>query len=265
MKKVIDGISIILFAFVLFMGVGNIKENQGENRAEEVVIETIDQSIITEEGLRIARIYYDKPVLPGDSDVTKKINEFFEKEAEEWLKGEPCRLNYFRGDFLEMFLSWVDSEKEYWGEEVMAVSPDTYTVDTSVILYNDKYLSVMQIVNVYGTGPRYPYYIGSTFDLKTGELLPMNAIIPVDVELLKTDMEKTLEGFELDYEFIDEDQWDYKYFYDGEYVYIILNNGTKINSGFLIKWNGKYGEEYEASTMEYKVIDEHVIRESEEQ
>lgn len=269
MKKVIEGISIILFALVLFMGAGNIQENQGENRAEEVVIETIDQSIITEDGLRVARIYYDKPVLPEDSAITKKINEFFEKEAEQWLTGKPNRLTAFYDDYLEMFLSWVDDDRARFGDGEMVQSPDTYTIDTKVMLYNDKYLSVMQVKNVYGGGPRYPYYYGSTFDLETGELLPMDAIIPVDVKMLKEGIGKTLKK-EINYNFLDEDQWEYKYFYDGEYIYIIFNgilfeDGSNINSGFLVKWNGKYGAEYEASTMEYKVIDDHVIKESEEQ
>lgn len=212
---------VILFAFLLVVGASKIPEKKEEDRAENIIIERMDRSIVDDNGFCIAKIYYDKPVLLGASSIDKKINAFFEKESEQWLTGKPNRLTAFYDDYLEMFLSWVDDDRARFGDGEMVQSPDTYTIDTKVMLYNDKYLSVMQVKNVYGGGPRYPYYYGSTFDLETGELLPMDAIIPVDVKMLKEGIGKTLKK-EINYNFLDEDQWEYKYFYDGEYIYILF-------------------------------------------
>lgn len=45
----------------------------------------------------------------------------------------------------------------------------------------------------------------------------------------------------------------YEYFYDGEYFYIIDNIGEYCRDGVLIRWNGKWGEEYEVTTLQYIV------------
>lgn len=43
----------------------------------------------------------------------------------------------------------------------------------------------------------------------------------------------------------------YEYYYDGEYVYIIFNEGIFIDNGCILKWNQKYGEECVAVFLNY--------------
>ena len=58
---------------------------EGKNRSNgftEVTIERIDRSVYDEEGQLIAIMYYDKPVISGDSEAVHKINTYFQNESE---------------------------------------------------------------------------------------------------------------------------------------------------------------------------------------
>ena len=47
------------------------------NSELEVTIERTDRSLVNEDGVTIAIIYYDRPVVSGDTAVAEKITEFF--------------------------------------------------------------------------------------------------------------------------------------------------------------------------------------------
>lgn len=57
------------------------------NSTLEVTIERTDHSVFNEEGLLLASIYYDRPVVTGDTVAAEKITEFFEDEEMEWFLG----------------------------------------------------------------------------------------------------------------------------------------------------------------------------------
>lgn len=76
---------------------------EGKNRSNgftEVAIERIDRSVYDEEGRLIAIMYYDKPVISGDSEAVHKINTYFQNESEAffgngqsvtWFSNDACR------------------------------------------------------------------------------------------------------------------------------------------------------------------------------
>ena len=55
------------------------------NSELEVTIERTDRSLVNEDGLTIAIIYYDRPVVSGDTAVAEKITQFFENEEQDWF------------------------------------------------------------------------------------------------------------------------------------------------------------------------------------
>ena len=65
------------------------------NSELEVTIERTDRSLVNEDGVTIAIIYYDRPVVSGDTAVAEKITEFFEKEEKNWFTGKKGRLLYY--------------------------------------------------------------------------------------------------------------------------------------------------------------------------
>lgn len=77
------------------------------NSTLEVTIERTDYSIYNEDGLTMAIIYYDRPIVSGDTAAAEKITEFFEKEEQDWFAGTG-RLLDFPGNWIP--LSGVISE-----------------------------------------------------------------------------------------------------------------------------------------------------------
>lgn len=230
-----------------------------------VSIYRVDHSIKGADGQVVAKIYYDKPVLSGDSNVSKAVNSFFAQEAQDWLTGKASRLSFFQGDYLDWFMSNVKEDRSALGDKEMASQPFLYTVDTKIMLHNDTLLSVMQTVSTETAGPRGQYYFGSTFDLQTGKLIPINALVKTDADSLRTMIASFLKKQETEWEkkismaaaikiyqpnsdhnyeinsLGGKSQLNYEYFYDGQYFYIILNDGIFLHSGCFIKWNGQYG------------------------
>ena len=56
-------------------------DNNRDDYSDQVLIEKVDQSVYDEQGRLIAQIYYDKPIIQGDSEAVKKINAYFDNEA----------------------------------------------------------------------------------------------------------------------------------------------------------------------------------------
>ena len=45
----------------------------------------------------------------------------------------------------------------------------------------------------------------------------------------------------------------YEYFFDGKYYYIINDFGEAFKTSTVIKWNGKWGDEYAVSAFQYSI------------
>ena len=73
------------------------------NSTQEVTIERTDYSIYNEDGLTMAIIYYDRPVVSGDSVAAEKITEFFEEEEQDWFAGTGRLLDFPGNDYDNLF------------------------------------------------------------------------------------------------------------------------------------------------------------------
>lgn len=104
------------------------------------------------------------------------------------------------------------------------------------------------------------YYYGSTFDLKSGELVSIAKLTDIDGEGLENIIEDVLGKDEI-YAEVREDNYeihyyqnkiamDYEYYYDGESFYIILNRTEKGESR-IVKWNGKWEDDYAIAVFAY--------------
>ena len=96
------------------------------NSTLEVTIERTDHSVFNEEGLLLASIYYDRPVVTGDTVAAEKITEFFEDEEMEWLLGLRSPLDfkeedthYYNHEFGD-FLYAVQKMRQWYGDEDVA-------------------------------------------------------------------------------------------------------------------------------------------------
>ena len=106
------------------------------NSELEVTIERTDRSLVNEDGVTIAIIYYDRPVVSGDTAVAEKITEFFEEEEQNWFTGKKGRLLDYSGDCdsaLEFFLELVGEMREMFGDEhiVEYECPCLYNIESS--------------------------------------------------------------------------------------------------------------------------------------
>lgn len=231
-----------------------------------VKIERVDQSVFSEDGQLLSQIYYDKPVVAGDTEAAKKVNEFFSKEAEEWVNGDKNRLTHYQDGWKEYHLGQVDRMREIYEDDVLSQSPSDYTVDTRVMFLTDDLLSVFQVTHFITDGPGDTYFYGSTFDLRTGESLPISKVINTDEKFVKEVVWSYLETIPKSWEWsidweelqflygpeenvcpeyvcdcFDHINIEYEYYYDGEYVYLTLNHSVDPHIGWILKWNGKMG------------------------
>lgn len=244
----------------------------------QVKIERIDHSIIGDEDTVMAIIYYDKPVIYGDSDIALKINAFFEDEYQGWLNGSN-RLNEYIDNWMDKYLRRVEEMRESFGDSSLERQPLSYTVDTEVILLNQDIISIKQTVYCFSGGPSGLSYFGSTFNVRTGQRIPFDDIVDVDADrfrenlsfflidlvspsnmAVRKDWEFPIKKFYGPNELHNFDayvngnlyQLNYEYYYDGEYIYIPDNNsGYTSGTSDIVKWNGKEGDKFEASLLEH--------------
>ena len=238
---------------------------EGKNRSNgftEVAIERIDRSVYDEEGRLITIMYYDKPVISGDFEAAHKINTYFQNESEAFF-GNGHSVIWFSNDACREFENGLELMQECWGNETMAEYPCRYAMDTRISYLDDDLISIMQIRN-YSLEQNSWYCYGSTFDLKTGELLPITELVSLSPEELKKIMsdisyndadcydDLRKENYVIDFygHIID---MQYEYFFDGKYYYIINDFGEAFKTSTVIKWNGKWGDEYAVSAFQYSI------------
>lgn len=212
----------------------------------EATIERVDFSVTDDAGLPVALIYYDKPFLLEGSYAYEEINAYFDEEYNNWKNSDKW------SDFLED----VATGRETWGDEDMEIMPYVNTCQTKVMFADDERISILQIKYWQTAGPESCSYFGHTFDLKTGKLLSLDEIIDLDIDSFQAMISDALKENQ-DYLTLTPEQLDepvnppYEYYYDGEYVYIIFNEGIFIDNGCILKWNQKYGEECVAVFLNY--------------
>ena len=212
------------------------------NDTLEVTVEREDRSIKNADGNIIAIIYYDRPVVSGNSEAAEKINAFFEQEEESWFAGKSGRLTWFEEGFFDDFLSGFEDMREQYGDEILAESPCIYTVDARIEYLDNETLSILQIRNFCWERRDICNY-GSTFDLNTGELLPVTSI----KDILPEDMRRIMKDvtYQSNYDNISDEyimqyydlktDMRYEYFMDGTYLYLIDNSGKYFYDGIAIR------------------------------
>ena len=116
------------------------------NSTLEVTIERTDYSIYNEEGLMIAGIYYDRPVISGDSVAAEKITQFFDKEEQDWVSGTGRLVDLpgnSGGNGLVAFLDDVGELREQHGDEDTAEWLCLYSVEARIMYMDEDILSIM--------------------------------------------------------------------------------------------------------------------------
>ena len=216
------------------------------NSELEVTIERTDRSLVNEDGVTIAIIYYDRPVVSGDTVVAEKITEFFEEEEQNWFTGKKGRLLNYSGDCdsaLEFFLELVGNMREMFGDEhiVEYECPCLYNIESRIMYMDDDILSILQIKE-FRTQRGSTNYYGCTFDLHTGELLKLKDL-DISAEDIKNIFSKDeyLDHFsEMSEDYIvvahkEEFDMTYQFYVDEKYLYLLDNTLKKYNDGIIYR------------------------------
>jgi len=236
-------------------------DNNRDDYSDQVLIEKVDQSVYDEQGRLIAQIYYDKPVIQGDSEGVKKINAYFDNEANAFYN-QGTSVTWFSADAFQQFKDGLELMKERWGNEMMAEYPTRYAMDTSVCYMDENIISIVQVRNYMLEHNSWHCY-GSTFDLRTGELIPITKLISIKPEEMKAIFLITGNIIDIGvYEVLKDDNYviddcghridmKYEYFYDGESYYLINEFALEFRTSSVLKWNGKWGENLEVTELYY--------------
>ena len=236
-------------------------DNNRDDYSDQVLIEKVDQSVYDEQGRLIAQIYYDKPIIQGDSEAVKKINAYFDNEANAFYD-QGTSVTWFSKDAFHQFKDGLELMKERWGNEILAEYPPRYAMDTSVCYMDENIISIVQVRNYMLEHNSWHCY-GSTFDLRTGELIPITKLISIKPEEMKAIFLITGNIIDIGvYEVLKDDNYviddcghridmKYEYFYDGESYYLINEFALEFRTSLVIKWNGKWGENLEVTEFYY--------------
>ena len=214
------------------------------NSTLEVTIERTDYSIYNEDGLTMAIIYYDRPVVSGDTAVAEKITEFFEKEEQDWFAGTGRLLDFPGNDYgniFDHFLGRVADRRERYGDEYVAEEPCLYSLESRIMYMDDNILSILQIKEKRAERGGH-YYYGCTFDLHTGELLKLKDL-DISADDIKNIFSKDeyLDHFsEMSEDYIVvayEEEYDMsgQFYVDEKYLYLLDNTLKKYNDGIIYR------------------------------
>ena len=214
------------------------------NSELEVTIERTDRSLVNEDGLTIAIIYYDRPIVSGDTAVAEKITEFFEEEEQDWFAGTGRLLDFPGNDYDNLFACFLDGVadlRERYGDEDVAEEPGLYSLESRIMYMDDDILSILQIEEVREERGGC-YYYGCTFDLHTGELLKLKDL-DISAEDIKNIFSKDeyLDHFnEMSEDYIvvahkEEFDMTYQFYVDEKYLYLLDNTLKKYNDGIIYR------------------------------
>ena len=228
------------------------------NSELEVTIERTDRSLVNEDGVTIAIIYYDRPVVSGDTAVAEKITEFFEEEEQNWFAGTGRLLDFPGNDYgniFDHFLGRVADLRERYGDEDVAEEPCLYSLESRIMYMDDNILSILQIKEKRAERGGC-YYYGCTFDLHTGELLKLKDL-DISADDIKNIFSKDeyLDHFsEMSEDYIvvaHEEEYDMsgQFYVDEKYLYLLDNTEKKYNDGIIYRID----ETGELVTLQYIV------------
>ena len=228
------------------------------NSELEVTIERTDRSLVNEDGVTIAIIYYDRPVVSGDTAVAEKITEFFEEEEQNWFAGTGRLLDFPGNDYgniFDHFLGRVADLRERYGDEDVAVEPGLYSLESRIMYMDDNILSILQIKEKRAERGGH-YYYGCTFDLHTGELLELTDL-DISADDIKNifSQDEYLDHFsEMSEDYIvvaHEEEYDMsgQFYVDEKYLYLLDNTEKKYNDGIIYRID----EAGELVTLQYVV------------
>ena len=228
------------------------------NSELEVTIERTDRSLVNEDGLTIAIIYYDRPIVSGDTAVAEKITEFFEEEEQNWFAGTGRLLDFPGNDYgniFDHFLGRVADLRERYGDEDVAEEPCLYSLESRIMYMDDNILSILQIKEKRAERGGC-YYYGCTFDLHTGEFLKLKDL-DISAEDIKNIFSKDeyLDHFnEMSEDYIVvayEEEYDMsgQFYVDEKYLYLLDNTLKKYNDGIIYRID----EAGELVTLQYVV------------
>ena len=214
------------------------------NSELEVTIERTDRSLVNEDGVTIAIIYYDRPVVSGDTAVAEKITEFFEEEEQNWFAGTGRLLDFPGNDYgniFDHFLGRVADLRERYGDEDVAEEPCLYSLESRIMYMDDNILSILQIKEKRAERGGC-YYYGCTFDLHTGELLKLKDL-DISADDIKNIFSKDeyLDHFsEMSEDYIVvayEEEYDMsgQFYVDEKYLYLLDNTLKKYNDGIIYR------------------------------
>ncbi|MDR1002868.1 MAG: hypothetical protein LBL82_06340 [Oscillospiraceae bacterium] len=266
MKKRIAVISSAVIALaallfvVFFIFFGDIKYD----------ISREQRTITGDNGKTIANIYYDRVTLRGNSESVSKINGILEKDYNDWLSSSTSG-RMARGGSLAFFLERVEATREIHGDDVLSEYPLEFSVTAQVTYAENNIISIKHEVFWSAGGTMDTTYLCSTFDLKTGTLIPFNEIVDVGSrEFMNSCLSYLLtenlydadpyylwippseiedwfslgdiDNFKLNYSG-ETVSLNYEYYYDGKNIHLIFRG---FSSNIIVKWNGKTGEEFRA-------------------
>ena len=228
------------------------------NSTLQVTIERTDRSMVNEDGLTIASIYYDRPVVSGDTVAAEKITQFFEDEEQDWFAGTGRLLDFPGNDYDNLFACFLDGVadlRERYGDEDVAEEPGLYSLESRIMYMDDDILSILQIEEVREERGGC-YYYGCTFDLHTGELLKLKDL-DISAEDIKNIFSKDeyLDHFsEMSEDYIvvahkEEFDMTYQFYVDEKYLYLLDNTLKKYNDGIIYRID----EAGELVTLQYVV------------
>ncbi len=129
-KAIISLTSVLILSVVVILGCG---ENDVSVGNPSITTENMNHSIKSDNGDVLAIIYFDKPILSGESEVISKINEYFDTEYNNWLNDVPSYINFYNSNSMNLFLENVNSMRDSLGDDAIAKQPLQYTVDSETI------------------------------------------------------------------------------------------------------------------------------------
>ena len=225
----------------------------GELDYDDILINKVDHSIFIEGDL-IGDFFYEKPHIPGDSAVVEKINDYFNKDCDDFFFGSAM----FQGDdAFQRVKSFIDGVLELGEEKFLIMHPYRYYVTTEMTFLSEAYISFRQrYVRAVG-GPHDTWNNGVTFSLSTGELVSFIEFFDVKANTFKKNLCDILlsqfnnspriqediiniygpnedNSFSIMY-YGTEIALDKHFFYDGQSINLTLNYGLFPHDGLIIK------------------------------
>lgn len=213
--------------------------------------EKVSERINNDSGTTLAEMRFDKPVLSGSSDAAKKINAYFAEECHGFFSGSKTSRHFMFSSHKQFFMI-AASVRTSVGDVALALKPLQNTVTTQVVYSSPDVLSILETAYWYDGGPSFTYYYGSTFDLKTGELLPISHFVKTDLQTLndrsiallynyfkENPMDGTLIPSQFEQKHHRYTFEDYEYYVDGQDVFLIFRELHQYETSYIIKYTPK--------------------------